>query len=497
MRRPRSKRSGAGLSKSKLLSYRQCPRRLWLETHSPELADPEASNEAAFAIGHAVGEIARQIYGTDAGHLVPFEPSLRAALNETQRVLADGGDAPIFEATFESEGVLVRVDVLQRTAGRPKLIEVKASTSVKDVHRIDCAVQAWVLEGQGLALERIAVAHVNRDFVYAGDGNYDGLLVEQDLTDSVRELLPEVEPWVRKARDLLAQPEPEVRVGVHCSTPYACAFYEHCAPQLGDYPVTALRGPAKKLFELMHEGYTDLRDVPSERLSPKQKRIFDVTRSGRAELLPDAAQFAAALEFPHYYLDFETISFAVPIWAGTRPYEALPFQWSCHIEESPRALCHLEFLDASGEPPMRRCAEALIEALGTRGPILVYTSYESRMIAGLAERYPDLRDPLNAIRDRLVDLHPVTRANYYHPDMLGSWSLKAVTPTVAPELRYEDLDEVQDGNAAQAAYLESIDPATSSDRRETLHRSMLAYCQQDTLALVRLVDFFRGAAEPR
>jgi hypothetical protein len=96
-----------------------------------------------------------------------------------------------------------------------------------------------------------------------------------------------------------------------------------------------------------------------------------------------------------------------------------------------------------------------------------------------------------------VDLHPVTRANYYHPDMLGSWSLKAVTPTVAPELRYQDLDEVQDGNAAQAAYLETIDPATSSDRRETLHRSMLAYCQQDTLALARLVDFFRGAAEPR
>jgi predicted RecB family nuclease len=489
----RRTRSGAGLSKSKLLSYRQCPRRLWLETHSPELADPEASNEAAFAIGHAVGEIAQKIYGAEGGHLVPFEPSLRAAMEETQRILADGGDAPVFEATFEHEGVLVRVDVLKRAARRPELVEVKASTSVKDVHLVDCAVQAWVLEGQGLALGRIAVAHVNREFVYAGDGDYDGLLVEQDVTDQARALLPEVKWWVRKARNLLSGAEPEARVGLHCSTPYDCAFYEHCAPELGDYPVTALRGSAEKLFELMHEGYTDLRDVPVERLSPKQKRVFDATVSGRAEIRSDAARFAGGLEFPHYYLDFETIAFAVPIWAGTRPYEALPFQWSCHVEESPGALRHLEFLDLSGEPPMRRCADALIEALGTRGPILVYTGYEGRMIRGLVQRYPDLEEPLEAIHERLVDLYPVTRANYYHPDMLGSWSLKAVTPTVAPDLRYEDLDEVQDGSDAQAAYLEAIQRDTARDRRARLQQSMLDYCRHDTLALVRLVELFRNA----
>ena len=493
----RRTRSGAGLSKSKLLSYRQCPRRLWLETHSPELADADASNEAVFAIGHAVGEVAQKLYGAGGGHLVPFEPSLRAAIEETQRILADGGDAPLFEATFEHEGVLVRVDVLKRAGRRPELIEGKASTGVKDVHLVDCAVQAWVLEGQGLALERIVLAHVNRDFLYAGDGDYNGLLVEQDVTEQARAVLPEVEFWVRKARDLLAEPEPEVRVGLHCSTPYDCAFYEHCAPKLGDFPVTALRGSREKLFEWMHEGFADLRDVPAERLSQKQRRVFDATVSGRAEIRPDAAAFAEALEFPHYYLDFETIAFAVPIWTGTRPYEALPFQWSCHVEESPGMLRHLEFLDVTGEPPMRRCAESLIEALGTRGPILVYTGYEGRMINGLIHRYPDLEEQLEAIHERLVDLYPVTRRNYYHPDMLGSWSLKAVTPTVAPELSYKDLGEVQDGNAAQTAYLETIDSGTTSERRETLQRSMLAYCQQDTLALVRLVDFFRGSTESR
>ena len=125
---------------------------------------------------------------------------------------------------------------------------------------------------------------------------------------------------------------------------------------------------------------------------------------------------------------------AVPIFAGTRPFEALPFQWSCHIETSAGQLAHAEFLDLGAAPPMRRLAESLLATLGTTGPIVVYTPYERRVLRELAARYADLAAPLAALAERIVDLHPPTRQHYYHPAMQGSWSIKAVLPTVAPDL---------------------------------------------------------------
>ena len=139
---------------------------------------------------------------------------------------------------------------------------------------------------------------------------------------------------------------------------------------------------------------------------------------------------------------------------------------------------------------MRQLAESLVATLGAAGPILIYTPYERRVLAELAARYPDLAAPLAALAPRLVDLHPPTRRHYYHPAMQGSWSLKAVLPTVAPDLQYSALGEVRDGLAAQTAYLEAVAAHTSDARRAALRRALLDYCRQDTLALVRLVEFF-------
>ena len=203
--------------------------------------------------------------------------------------------------------------------------------------------------------------------------------------------------------------------------------------------------------------------------------------------------FVSTLAYPRFYLDFETIGTAIPLWVGTRPYQALPFQWSCDIERAPGVVEHVEFLDLSGEPPMRDLAEHMIVALETTGPVLMYTTYERRVIQGLITMFPDLAEALQAIDARLVDLHPVTVINYYHPDMLGSWSIKAVLPTIASEMNYELLDGIQDGIAASNAYLEAVQPEISTQRKEEIRLNLLKYCKHDTEAMVRLVGFFRGA----
>jgi hypothetical protein len=486
-------RAPIALSKTKLLSLTQCRRKLWLETFKPELVpEPTDEREALLATGNAVGDIARRLYGP--GHLVSFERGLRAAVETTRRLVAAGGREPIFEATFEHGGVSVRIDVLDRSEPQPKLVEVKSSARVKEHHLDDCAIQAWALARNGLAPRAVAVATVDPAFVYPGGGAYAGLLVETDVTKDVRERLERIDALVVAARATLAGlDEPAVAVGTHCGAPYECVFYEHCAPPVGRYPVLGLGGSREKLYELLHSGYNDLRDVPEHALANERQRlIWRQSRSEQPYVGAELRAFVRELAFPRHYLDFETVNPAVPIFAGTRPFEALPFQWSCHVETSRGRLEHAEFLDLGAEPPMRRLAEHLLQALGTAGPIVVYTPYERRVIVDLAARFPDLAAPLAALRERIVDLHPPTRRHYYHPAMQGSWSIKAVLPTVAPDLSYAALGEVRDGFAAQRAYFEAVDPRTTETRRAALRQGLLDYCRQDTLALVRLVEFFGG-----
>jgi len=183
------------------------------------------------------------------------------------------------------------------------------------------------------------------------------------------------------------------------------------------------------------------------------------------------AEGAAADLAPHtgtaYFLDFETISFGVPIWKGTRPYQQLPFQFSLHIVALGGKIEHREFLDISGDDPGEAFSRALIEHCRTEGPIFVYNAgFENGVMRGLAVRFPALSPALLAIVDRVVDLLPIARKRYYHPNQHGTWSLKAVLPAACPDLTYESLDGVKDGQAAQGAFLEAMAPETTPERKK-------------------------------
>jgi hypothetical protein len=477
------------LSKSRLISAWQCPKRLHLEKHHPEYGEVSSQTESLFATGHQVGAVAQQLYGTADSVEVEFDFKRMEA--ETRRLVEGGANFPIFEATFRHENVLVRVDTMIPDADGWRVIEVKASTSVKDYHVLDCAIQDWVLRNSGINVTSISLAHINNQFVYEGGGNYEGLLLENDLTDEVRTLEPTVIDLLVKARDAVAGQIPDIAVGKQCNTPYECQFIQHCWPTDTTYPITGLGGSRAKLAEYVALGARDILDVDENSISAAtQQRIYRVTCKGEAEILDAARREIASLGYPRYYLDFETIGPAVPIWPGTRPYASIPIQWSCHIEAEGGEPRHEEFLDLSGEPPMRALAEAMIECLGDDGPVLMYTNYEQRVIEGLIDMYPDLEEPLQKIINRLWDLHPIVKQNYYHPKMLGSWSIKAVLPCIAPQMDYSQLEGIQEGTAASEGFLEAIDPETTPARKAELDEQLRRYCRFDTEAMLEIVRFF-------
>ncbi|MBT8092763.1 MAG: DUF2779 domain-containing protein [Gammaproteobacteria bacterium] len=484
------------LSKSRVISAWQCAKKLYLEKHHPELADVSARTESLFATGHQVGDMAKQLYGNADAIEIQFNRRTELMVRQTRGLIARGVEVPLFEATFQHDNVLVRVDVLLPDGEGWRAIEVKASTSVKDYHVLDCAIQDWVMRGSGLKVTGISLAHVDNQFVYSGDGHYDGLLTEVDLTDEIRTVEPAVDDLVDKARLAATGPLPGVQVGAQCRKPFECQFLLHCWPTQSKYPIIGLGGNTKKLAEYAARGYADIRDVPADNITAEtQARIHRVTQSGRPEILDGARETLAALAYPRYYLDFETIAPAVPFWKSTRPYAAVPVQWSVHIDDGAgdgrlETMRHEEFLDLSGAAPMRSLAKALIESLGSDGPVLMYTRYEEQVIDVLIDLFPDLAAPLQAIIDRLFDLYPVVKLNYYHPDMLGSWSIKAVLPTMVPTMDYSRLDGIKEGTAASDGFIEAISDATSPERKAELERQLRRYCRFDTEAMVEIVRFF-------
>lgn len=491
------------LSKSKLIAYRQCPKRLWLEIHMPEKRADSSATRASYDVGNQVGRIAQQLYDpAGVGEVLDNQrDGYDFVLKRTQELIKQ--PKPIFEAGFSAAGVIAFADVFLPVSAANghawRMVEVKSSGSVKDYHRDDAAIQAFAARRAGLALEGIAIAHIDTSWEYPGGGDYRGLLVESDLTEEAFGRSDEVDAWVTEAHQTAAEKSaPDIRTGRQCTSPFECGFIEFCRSMepAVEFParwLPKIQTKALKAFVAEHPD-ADMRDVDDGLLNEVQQRVKQATVT--AEPFFDAE--GAESDLRHYgpsalFLDFETVNPAVPLWAGTRPFEQIPFQFSLHRIGDDGALSDCGFLDLSGQNSSRPFASALINACAESLPVFVFNAtFEIGRIKDLAKRFPELAAQLLAIAERIVDLQPIARNRYYHPDQHGSWSIKDVLPTIAPDLSYKDLDGVKEGGMAAAAYQIAIHPDTSPEEKAGLERQLTAYCRLDTLAMVRVWQFFRS-----
>jgi hypothetical protein len=436
------------------------------------------------------------VQGLQQGIVIPRDRGLPAAIEETKRVLSSRTTAPsvLYQPAFRVGDLAVIADILRRSGSTFDLIEVKASTSVKDTHIPDVAFQALVLQRAKIPVGRAFIGHVNNQFILRRVGDYAGILTEVDVTQAVKEYLPLAATRAAEFQELMgADSMPSIEVGAHCQSPYECPFLSRChsnedAPE---YPIDVLPRGGKTADDLMDDGFRDLRDVPAERLTAEMhRRVYDATVSGLPFFDLTATRSLRSLSYPYSYLDFETISFSVPEVIGTRPFEQIPFQWSVHVEETPGSVRHAEFLAIDDFGNFDAISVALITALPASGPIFAYNaSFEGRVLLRLADWAPDRASQLRAIAARLVDLLPITRAAYYHRDMRGSWSIKSVMPTIDPQLGYQNLEEVQEGDGAQQAFLELRTPTITPERSLALRSALLKYCRHDTWVMVMLRRF--------
>jgi hypothetical protein len=415
-----------------------------------------------------------------------------AAIQTTLDVMEDYSVGAIFEAAYMEDGVRIRADILERlSARRWNLIEVKSSTKVKDEYLTDVAVQYRVLEIAGIDLKRIYLMHIDREYILDGEElDLNRFLVLEDLTDDAIRLQDFVRDNLDRLKAILATSDPpDVQPSRHCHHPHTCEFWDHCTRNVPENWIFELSGiRQERLEELTARSVLTIDEIPDTfPLTEIQQRIRDCVIESREYIAPGLYDGLTDIIFPVHFLDFETIMPAIPRYVGTRPYQTIPFQWSNHTLYPDGKIEHRDFLCEQNIDPRKDFTQSLLDVLGEEGTIFIYTTYEQRILRELAEQLPQYADELNRIHSRFVDLCALIKNHYYNLAFHGSFSLKSVLPTLVPEMDYQNL-AIQQGGMASLEYLRMIDPKTLAAEKKKIRNNLLAYCSQDTLAMVKIRD---------
>jgi hypothetical protein len=481
-------------NKSLFVAGLKCRLKLWNLFYRPDLASPEnLSARYRMDIGIEIGQLSRALF--PRGQAVEaISEDLQAVLDRTAACIADSSVPAIFEAGFLFDQIFVRVDVLERSVqGRWNLIEVKSGIEIKEHYLFDLWIQYYVLTGLGIRIEKAGILRLNKDYTYRG-GRHDlvRLFDFRDLSLKVKALTPALVPKLKHLQDVIASDQPpEVEPSKLCA---GCEFFDSCTRNKPLNWIYYLpRISEKKWNILTGSGIDDIAEIPENvELSPLQAIIRRCTIYNKQFIDPELEKTLETFRFPVYFLDFESFCPAVPRYSGTRPYQHIVFQWSCHIGRKDGNLQHAHFLHNEDTDPRPDFVASLLDCVRDEGTIVHYGTFERTRIRSLFEETPRFASELRKIFRRLTDLSRIIQKYYYHPGFKGSYSIKSVLPAMVPGMSYDDL-EIQDGENASFQYMRMIDTSTKDREKEIIRNSLLKYCRRDTQALAEIYSGLKKA----
>lgn len=472
------------VAKRAFLSSLTCQAQGWYEQH----ADGETPGHGLtwrFWFGREFERRALEWLGS--GLSLPRAPQ-ELAIAATMAALANPDNERMFQATFSSRGMVARADAVRRTVDGLELFEIKASKSpehanaIKDDHLADAAYTYCVAAGAGTRISRVFLVMINREFVL--DGQHE-LFSVVDVTAPVRALATAFAATARSVVPAVTgDARPDATLIHACKDcPY---FASECVGRDVPDPLFLLPRLSAKKFEELRK-YERISRLPANvALTPPQKRVADVTCTGKPQHDLKGLGRLDDVVWPARYLDFEAVMPPIPWFAAAPPFDAVPFQYSLHTKAWADAEpTHTEFLATHEGDWRRELVEHLLDDLGDSGSIIVYSSYEKTRLNGLAALFPDLGPRCEAVVARLFDLEKVFVEGYWHPGFAGRTSIKKVLPVLVPDLSYADLP-VNNGDDALGLFALMRVGMIPADEIPAQRQRLLAYCQLDTLAMVRL-----------
>ncbi|MBU0761069.1 MAG: DUF2779 domain-containing protein, partial [Nanoarchaeota archaeon] len=444
--------------------------------------------------GTRVGEFATKLYAK--GIHIPTK-DFKENLTKTKDLLKKR--KPLFEPGFKyttpNGDIFARVDILL-PVGKDKwdIIEVKSRTSVKDLNLHDVAFQKYLLEKCGLKIRKYFLCHVNSEFVKNGEIKPKDFFIVEDVCEGVDELYGGVEGNIKGFFEIIALKKcPKVTKEDILNSEYSNVAVDEFYDSLPEENVFELCGIRKqKALELYEKGIIKIKDIPPNvKLTSKQVIQKKCSLNGKNhEECDEIRNFLNKLEHPLYYLDFETFSTVIPLFDKTKPYQAVPFQFSLHIvkkkDDKPK---HISFLADGRTDPRNTFLQALKDNLGGKGSIVVYNEgFEKGRIKECIESFPEFEKWGQKILERIMDLlHPFKKFHFYHPKQKGGAGLKKVLPIFSKDVKYDDL-VISNGLDASVSYYKSHFEDVPAGEKAKIREALEKYCELDTYAEIVLVE---------
>ena len=488
-------RTKTTLSKSDFLKYQCCPSYLWLWKHRRELVptDEEEAINRRLEQGNEVEAQARQLFPE-----ATLITSRGMSAKSDTELLVSEGNKTLFQATVVTErGLLAMADVLKQNEDNTwTLYEVKSTNSIKPEHIYDVTFQRIAFEEAGYVISNVEVIHLNKEYIRRESISPEDLLLNTDVTEKVEKSIPIISQQINDAVALVNQIDEPKSCSCKLKTRSGhCPTFHYFNPDIPEYSIFNIsRIGGKKLGLLVDEEIYEIKDVPADlELTVIQKNQVNVAKTRQPIVDKQSIkELCSDLEFPLYFLDYETVSTAIPLYSGTSPFQQLPFQYSLHVKRSADSeLEHFEYLAVDNQnAPMFELLVSMRENLGNTGSVIVWNkSFETGRNTEMAKQYPEYADYLTGINNRVFDLMDVfSKQHYVHHDFKGSSSIKYVLPVLVPEFSYKELD-IQNGLSASIRWYEAVTGSVSNDDAQQIYQSLITYCCLDTLAMVKIYDY--------
>jgi hypothetical protein len=489
---------GSIITKTMFMSGVQCTLKLWHEQHADSREPPSESTLRAMAEGNEVGALARAQY---PGGVFIAETNYEAAAAATREAYENGASV-IYEAAFLVDDMYAKVDILHiDEEGNATIIEVKATTSVKPEHLPDVGFQWHVVVASGINVTNVYLMILDDTKLCPSD-NYFKLEDVAEKAQIWKDAAQSKSVALMKTANQATQPTQQI--GSHCNTPYDCQFTDKCWAHVPDensiFTIPFLRGRKKQ--DLIDAGIFHINHLPTEFEATAAQQVWiDVATSGKPIVnIAGIKDELSQLEYPLAHFDFETMAYAIPRFAGMKPYQQFPFQFSLHVQRKNGKITHQEYLHVTRDDPRKHIAEAMLASIPDGGHIITWNKhFESGRIMEMAAWLESTGEiskanQMRKFNDRLWDLAEIFRIKgtgevlWLHPDMQGRYSIKYVLPVIAPHLSYKGM-KVAKGDEAMNAWAKLIMLPDGSAEKQELTSALLAYCKQDTYAMVVILDY--------
>lgn len=432
-------------------------------------------------LGNEINNRARCLY--PHGFLID-DHHMGSAVKKTRELINDNSVSVLFEAAFLAGGFAARADIIIRQNHGWRLVEVKSALEDSDRYRNDMAYTAMVLQMAGLPVSGVSLFLISRKF---RQGMPEGeLFREVEHTADVISQAAFFSHRTKQARHILtSEQQPEPKLLFICRK---CSFYGDCIHTVVENPVTDLPRLTESTFSrLIKQGVFRIEEISeSFPLSKRQAIARNCVISRQPYIDKNLKQALDRISWPAYYLDFEAITTALPLYPETAPHETIPTQYSIHLCSKPGEITdHREYLADPTRDCKRELAERLVVDLQGTGSIFMYSNYELRIIKMLAGLYPELATELLALKPRLVDLKRILEKNFYHYGFRGRSALKKVLPVLVPGMNYDQLS-ITNGDTALTVFASMILGGFCDEELATMRHNLLRYCKQDTLSMVKI-----------